>query len=189
MRATLAAAHRLVIAFAAVLGLLVTAAFAGEAEDRAKLDTLFAELKVASDAATADGLSQQIWAIWTNPSDPKLAERMFEAMAARSMGDIPSSLILLDKLVTDYPAYAEGWNQRATMRYLIQDFEGSLADIEKVLEIEPRHFGALSGRVLIYLAQGKRSDALRDMATALTIHPFLNERALFPELQQDMVRI
>jgi tetratricopeptide (TPR) repeat protein len=114
---------------------------------------------------------------------------MREIFDMRYMGDIGSTISLLDKLVVDYPTYAEGWNQRATMRYLANDFEGSLADIEKVLEFEPRHFGALSGRVLIYLAQGKRAEALREMATALTIHPFLTERRLFPELQQEMVRI
>jgi tetratricopeptide (TPR) repeat protein len=114
---------------------------------------------------------------------------MLEVLAVRSSGNISGSIALLDKLVEDYPTYAEGWNQRATMRYLVNDLEGSLADIDKVLEFEPRHFGALSGRVLIYLAQGKRALALKEMATALTIHPFLNERQLFPELEQEMVRI
>jgi len=188
MRAALAAAHRIVLALAAVL-LLVTNGFAGEAEDRANLDQLFAQLKVAPDASTAATISQQIWSIWTNPSNPDLARRMFEVLAVRSSGNVTGSMQLLDKIVDDFPTYAEGWNQRATMRYLVSDFEGSLADIEKVLELEPRHFGALSGRVLIYLAQGKRALALKDMATALTIHPFLNERQLFPELAQEMVRI
>jgi tetratricopeptide (TPR) repeat protein len=188
MRVALVVARRLVLAIAAAL-LLATGAFADEALDRAELDRLFAELKVAGDAESAAAISQRIWAIWTNPSDPELARRMFEVLAVRSSGNISGSITLLDRLVEDYPTYAEGWNQRATMRYIVNDFEGSLADIEKVLEFEPRHFGALSGRVLIYLAQGKRALALREMATALTIHPFLNERQLFPELQEDMVRI
>lgn len=188
MRRALAAAHRVALVLAAVI-LLATAAFADEARDRARLDELFSELKVASDAGTAAKITTEIWGIWTNPSDPALAQRMLEIVAIRGMGDVPEVMARLDQLVEDYPTYAEGWNQRATMRYLINDFEGSLADIEKVLEFEPRHFGALAGRVLIYLAQGKRSEALREMATALTIHPFLNERRLFPELQQDMVRI
>ena len=188
MRVALAAARQIALAVAAVL-LLATAAFADEALDRAELDRLFTELKVAADAESAAAISQRIWAIWTNPSDPDLARRMFEVLAVRSSGNISGSIVLLDRLVEDYPTYAEGWNQRATMRYLVNDFEGSLADIDKVLEFEPRHFGALSGRVLIYLAQGKRALALKEMATALTIHPFLNERQLFPELQEDMVRI
>lgn len=188
MHATLALSRTIMIALA-VLCLATTASPAGEAEDRARLETLFSELRAATDQQTASVISEQIWMIWTMPSDARLAARMREVLAIRSIGDLAATITLLDKLVADYPAYAEGWNQRATMRYLVNDFEGSLADIEKVLEFEPRHFGALSGRVLIYLAQGKRDEALREMATALTIHPFLDERRLFPELVQDMVRI
>jgi tetratricopeptide (TPR) repeat protein len=188
MQRALAVAQRVALALAAIL-LLASAVFADDAGDRARLDILFAELKVASDPGTAARITAEIWGIWTNPADPALARRMLEIVAIRGMGDIPEVMARLDQLVEDYPTYAEGWNQRATMRYLVNDYEGSLADIEKVLEFEPRHFGALSGRVLIYLAQGKRALALREMATALTIHPFLNERQLFPELQQEMVRI
>jgi tetratricopeptide (TPR) repeat protein len=67
--------------------------------------------------------------------------------------------------------------------------DDSLADIDKVLAIEPRHFGALSGRVLIYLKQGKHAQALRDMIAALAIHPYLSERRLFPELAQDVTHV
>ena len=53
-----------------------------------------------------------------------------------------------------------------------------------MLELEPRHFGALSGRALIYLQQGKRALAIKDMAAAVAVHPFLSERQLFPELDR-----
>jgi tetratricopeptide (TPR) repeat protein len=188
MRVALAVAHRFALALAALL-LLATGAFSDDASDKAELDQLFALLLVAPDAEAAREIDRRIWTIWTNPSDADLAARMFEVAAVQSTGNIPAALLLLDKIVADYPTYAEGWNQRATLYYLIDDYEASLADIDKVLEFEPRHFGALSGRVLIYLAQGKRSEALRDMATALAIHPFLNERQLFPELKEDMIRI
>lgn len=188
MRGTLAVIRVLVFTLLA-LCLAAAGSVAGEAEDRAKLDKLFSELRAATDRQTATVISEKIWTIWTVPSDGMLAARMREILTLRSVGDLGGTLALLDRLVADYPSYAEGWNQRATMRYFVDDYEGSLADIEKVLEFEPRHFGALAGRVLIYLAQGRRADALREMATALTIHPFLDERRLFPELEQDMVRI
>jgi tetratricopeptide (TPR) repeat protein len=91
--------------------------------------------------------------------------------------------------VTDYPDYAEGWNQRATLYYMLDNLEASLADIDKVLAIEPRHYGALAGRVLIYLKQGKHDEALRDMRAALALHPYLNERRLFPELAEDVTHV
>lgn len=169
------------------LALLVGPAFADE--DTAALDALFAELRLAPDARAAHEIDQRIWVYWMTPSDPKLAGRMGEALAARRVGDIPGAILLLTRLVEDYPTYAEAWNQRATMFYLINDFDASLADIEKVLEYEPRHFGALSGRALIYLQLGKRALAIKDMAAALELHPFLNERQLFPELLQDVTRI
>lgn len=164
-------------------------AMADEAKDKSALDALFAELRIAPNAEIAHQIDQRIWIYWMTPSDPTLAGRMGEALAARRLGDVPGAIVLLTRLIGDYPTYAEAWNQRATMFYLINDLDASLADIEKVLEYEPRHFGALSGRAMIYLQQGKRALAVKDMAAALELHPFLNERQLFPELLQDVTRI
>lgn len=172
-----------------VLVLLVGPVLADEAKDKAALDALFAELRLAPNAEAAREIDQRIWTYWTTPSDARLAARMGEALEARRTGDIPGTIVLLTRLIEEYPEYAEAWNQRATMFYLINDFEASLADIEKVLQYEPRHFGALSGRAMIYLQQGKRALAIKDMAAALELHPFLNERQLFPELLQDVTRI
>ena len=148
------------------------------------LDELFAALKTAQDPMTAHELDQAIWAVWTNPSDPVLHDRMREVLLARGTGNIAEALHLLDQLVIDFPDYAEGWNQRATIHYMMGNLDLSLADCARVLELEPRHFGALSGRALIYLAQGKRALALKDMAAALAVHPFLSEKQLFPELDR-----
>ncbi len=160
---------------------------ADEATDRAAaLDALFAQLRDAPDAASAQAIDDKIWAFWTTPADPDLASRMREILIARSTGRIPTALALLDELVVDYPSYSEGWNQRATLFYVIGEFERSIADCAKVLELEPRHFGALSGRALMYLQLGQRELALKDMRAALAIHPFLSEAQLFPELSQPM---
>jgi tetratricopeptide (TPR) repeat protein len=173
----------LVLAF-----LLALPASADEAADKAALDKLFVQLQDAPDAETAQALSNQIWVVWTTPSDPALAARMRDVMEARALLDFDSGIKLLDQLILDYPDYAEGWNQRATLYYMVGDFEASIADCAKVLELEPRHYGALSGRALMYLQLGKRSLALRDMKAALELHPFLAERQLFPELQQEITR-
>lgn len=177
------------LAIAGLLVLASMAAAADEAEDRTALDRLFAELRTAPDAATAQQIGQRIWIYWTMPSDPLLAARMGELLAARRQGDLRGAITLADGLIADHPDYAEAWNQRATLYYLLGDLDASLADCAEVLAREPRHFGALSGRSLIYLQQGKRSLALKDMAAALEIHPFLSERQLFPELQQEITRI
>lgn len=180
----------LAMALCLLAGAVVAApAHADEAADRAALDRLFAELRTAPDAAAAQRIDDQIWRIWTSPSDDNLRLRMLDVLEARSNFDLRRALKLLDVLVADFPDYAEAWNQRATIHYMLGDYDASLADIERVLALEPRHFGALAGRVLIYLAEGKRQQALKDMVDALAIHPFLSEKQLFPELQQDMTRI
>jgi tetratricopeptide (TPR) repeat protein len=169
---------------AAALLAISLPATAEDPRAEAVLDQLFAALRTAEDPMTARELDQAIWAVWTNPSDPTLHGRMREALLARGTGNIAEAMRLLDKLVADYPDYAEGWNQRATIHYMMGNFDLSIADCARVLELEPRHFGALSGRALMYLQQGKRALALKDMAAAIAVHPFLSERQLFPELDR-----
>lgn len=176
-------------ALALLLGLAVFAPGLALADDKAALDQLFAQLAVAPDETTARSISNHIWALWTRPTDKALADPMSLILTARSSYEFDVALDLLDKLIAAHPDYAEAWNQRATIRYLMQDIEGSLADIEKTLELEPRHFGALSGRALILLSQDQRALALKDMTRALQIHPFLPERSLFPELGKGMTRV
>lgn len=165
------------------------ASWAQSERESAALDSLFAQLKSAPDEASAHDITQQIWIYWTTPADPALAARMGEILQLRQRADFPAAIARLDDLTADYPSYAEGWNQRATIYYLLGNYERSLADIEMVLEFEPRHFGALVGRAVIYRNQGKQALAIRDMAAALAIHPFLAERAMFPELLEEVTRI
>jgi tetratricopeptide (TPR) repeat protein len=164
-------------------------ALAASYADPDLLNALFASLKIAKTATEAATLTDQIWQAWLNPNVPALAEEMNKSALAQGSGDLKGSKAILDDIVKTYPDYAEGWNQRATVEFEMNDFPDSLADIDKTLALEPRHFGALSGRVLIDLQQGRRSDALKDMIAALAIHPFLSEKQLFPELQQDQVNL
>lgn len=182
---------RLVAALSGPLLLLgpVLPALAQTERESAALDALFDQLRSAPDPATAQAITNQIWLYWTTPSDPVLAGRMQEVLALRQRADFPGVIALLDDIVTDYPTYAEGWNQRATIYYLLRNFDQSMADIEKVLQFEPRHFGALVGRAVMYQEQGNKALALKDMAAALAIHPFLVERAMFPELLDDVTRL
>lgn len=189
VREKLRSPARALIALLLSLFLLLPAAAQDiDGDQQAALDRLFAQLHDATDAASADAISNQIWAIWTTPADPVLAGRMRDVMEARALLDLQAGIELLDAIVADYPDYAEGWNQRATLYYMLGDFEASIADCAKVLELEPRHYGALSGRALMYLQMGKRSLALRDMKAALELHPFLAEKQLFPELAQEITR-
>lgn len=172
---------------AAVLGLILPllaapVALADPYVDNAKIDRLFSELAGADNETEADAISHQIWIEWFSPNDSRLSTHMSVATNSLAEGLLDNTLSELNIIVTTYPDYAEGWNQRATLFYRLGRYDEALADVEKVLAIEPRHYGAMAGRVLIYLKQGRDLEALRQMRAALAIHPFLSERRLFPEL-------
>ena len=138
-----------------------------------RLEDLFARLQTTTSRAEAQVAQQQIWQIWIE-ADDSLANRLMrngiEAMAARR-----NSLALqyFDQLVEEAPDFAEGWNKRATVHYLMDDYAASVLDIERTLELEPRHFGALSGLGMIYDAIGKPAAALRSFEAAVAINPHL----------------
>lgn len=150
--------------------------------DDAELDRLFPLLANAKSPEEARVYADQIWQVWFSPTTPEVADRMALVVAARSLHSYDHAIALLTDLVDDYPDYAEAWNQRATMYFLVGDYESSLADVEETLKREPRHFGALSGRAIIYLRLGEEYLARQSILEALKYHPFLNERALFPDL-------
>jgi tetratricopeptide (TPR) repeat protein len=158
------------------------------AAQTAELDALFARLSASTSATDAREIADAIWVIWTQPDDPVLAARVAEIITAGGLAGPVSQMVLLDQLVADYPDYSEGWNMRATAYFLRGAYDESLADIEKTLALEPRHFGALAGRGLIFHAQGKREEALEAIGAALDIHPWLAERGLFPELGSPPIR-
>lgn len=165
-----------------VMSLLSQPALAYDPTERAQLDMLFAALSKAATPREARLIDTQIWAIWVNPTDPEIARRMDEIEQVRQRGDLDAVLAMLDDIVADFPDYAEGWNQRATIEFVMGDDEASLADIDEVLKREPRHFGALSGQALIFNRQGRRNLAVEAMRKALAIHPFLVEKSEYPEL-------
>ena len=93
----------------------------------------------------------------------------------------------LDDIVARAPDWAEAWNKRATVLYLIGEHDRSLADIERTLALEPRHFGALAGIGLIRIAKGEHRAALAAFRRALAVNPFLKERfALIPALEREV---
>ena len=154
---------------AAILALLplVTAAKQGDP----RLDGLFARLKAATTQAEAAPVEAEIWAVWGEAPDPESGALLSRAEAAIGRRDYTEALDALDALVEKAPDFAEAWNKRATVRYLIHDYRGSVLDIERTLTLEPRHFGALSGLGLIYLAVDDPRAAARSFAAALAVYP------------------
>ena len=161
-------------ASALLLALLLLPATAATDQNDPRLDGLFERLQRVEDQALAADLTRSIWRIW-RASDNALVETVMERGASALAADrLARAEGYFDRAVEMAPDYAEGWNQRATVRYLRGDFAGSAADIRRTLLLEPRHFGALSGLGLVYMELGRDAAALEAFRRALEVNPHLS---------------
>ncbi len=145
---------------------------AGAAQD-ARLDPLFEKLKAASDAREAQIYENAIWRVWLEPDDGAVNSLMRLGLDAQNRGDMFGAFAIYDAITGLKPDYAEGWNRRATVLFLLDRLEESRKDAEKTLELEPRHFGALSGLGLIAMRQNHPDKALEVLEKALAINPHM----------------
>lgn len=166
--------------------LLVSAVPAGAATVRhdggtASLDTLFDELKHAPNADAAKVYETDIIEAWRHSGDVAADTLLSRGIARMELGDYSVALEILDSLIEMAPGFAEAWNTRATLYYLMGDYETSVLDIRKTLDLEPRHFGALSGLGLIMARLGNEEGARKAFEAALKIHPFLRGATAYLE--------
>ena len=154
----------------------------GTPERKVALTELYDKLLAAKKPTQVQALERNIWQIWLHHGDPVVDKLMIQAQMARREFNFEKAVSLTDKIIELAPAYAEGWNQRATLRFLQFNFEESLKDVAEVLEREPKHFGALSGRALIRYRQGKPALAIQNLLKALEVNPHLREKRLLTEL-------
>jgi tetratricopeptide (TPR) repeat protein len=173
MRRTVPDGRAWIALLCSVLALgFVTPTFADQTDRR--LDGLFERLRATSSEAEAGAAQQQIWQIWIESDDMLATRLMQEGIQAMVTRQHALALEYFDRLVARAPAFAEGWNKRATVYYLMENYEASVLDIERTLELEPRHFGALSGLGMIYDAIGEPAAALRSFEAAIAINPHLD---------------
>ncbi|MEQ8356638.1 MAG: tetratricopeptide repeat protein [Kiloniellaceae bacterium] len=153
-----------------------------------RLDNLFTRLLEAPAPGAAQLVEGQIWSIWVQSDDGAVRILMREGIDALSQGNYSRALSKFEQIVLIAPGFAEGWNKRATVHYLLGNYAESLADISKTLELEPRHFGALSGRGLVYVELEDERRALKAFEAALAIHPNLTSAALNAAQLRKMLR-
>jgi tetratricopeptide (TPR) repeat protein len=143
------------------------------AMDDPRLRELFDRLAVVDDDREGELIQAAIWTLWLNSGDPRIDTLMMRGMTAIDANDFPAAEKIFTEMVEKKPKFAEGWNKRATVRYLAHNYEGSLADIAKTLELEPRHFGALSGLGMVNMALGRDEAALAAFKRAFALYPNL----------------
>lgn len=172
-------------------GLCVTAARAGAdgcpvAPDHdAALEALIAQVQAAPNQQAANALSNRMWAYWLDAPDFPSQQMLDAGMLARSAGDFDRAMDRFDTLVGYCPFYAEGYNQRAFTLFLRGAYARALPDLDRALDLSPRHVGALSGRALTLMRLGRQAEGQAALRAALAVNPWLGERALLDDSGRD----
>ena len=157
----------LVLAMAGALW--VSSASADQTDPR--LPELFEFLRNTGEPALAREAELRIWRIWMSSGRDDIDGIMREGIEAMQSGRFGEAIEDFDRIVEMAPDFAEGWNKRATAYYLNDELSESVHDIQRTLELEPRHFGAISGMGLIFLKRGDPLGALDAFEAVLEIHP------------------
>lgn len=138
-----------------------------------ELAILFEQLAKAKTPDDAKIIENEIWDRWIHSGSISVDLLLDRGLEALAEGDYERSLTFLDEVVDLAPGFAEGWNKRATLYFLLDDYAGALGDIEATLALEPRHFGAIGGLALILEELGDKQGALEAYRRVLNVYPWL----------------
>ena len=174
-------------------GMLAAASLAGPTavpadQQDPRLGDLFVALSEAPDSGTALTIESTIWRIWLDGGDPKLNDLMAQGVEAVESRRFRAAAGRFTDLILAAPAFAEAWNKRATVYYLMDRLEDSVRDIERTLALEPRHFGAISGMGMIFLQRGDEVGALDAFEKVLEIHPHARGARFHAERLRERLR-
>jgi len=126
-----------------------------------------------SDAALAARAEARLWEIWCHSGVPEVDALLRQGAEAMERREFQKAEALFTRIIERAPDFAEGWNKRATVRYLAEDYAGSISDCEETLARNRHHFGALSGQGLCHMALGRYREAATLFRRALAVHPHL----------------
>ena len=153
--------------------LIMTSSSTADQND-ARLAELFNNLRSTENIRIASVFESKIWHIWMEHHDPEVENAMFLGLEALKLQLFEKAFGHFSLLIKLAPDYAEGWNKRATVLYLMGRFNESESDVLRTLELEPRHFGALSGQGLIRIAMEDWTGAIYFLESALKINPHMH---------------
>lgn len=158
------------LVFALALGLSALSTPASGDVTSERLDGLFAEL--AEDGRTDwMQIEREILRIWENSGSDAMNLLLRRSKTALEAGDFDAALDHLNALTDHAPEFAEGWNARATTFYLMDEYALSIADVERVLALNPRHFGALAGLAIMLERLGETTYAIRALRAVRDLNP------------------
>ena len=135
------------------------------------LNKLFDELKVGNFIISQE-VEQKIWNIWsTHPTDQNLTEILGEGSKHVRNQELVQAFDIFTKVIEIDPTWAEAWNKRATVLYLMGNYELSQKDIDMVLSLEKRHFGAVAGQGMVQPAMKNYQKAIDSYIEAHSVYP------------------
>ena len=156
------------------------------ADDRnSQLNRLFNELKV-KDQSSILKIEQKIWKIWsTHPNNDELTSMLSVGSDFVNNNQYSKAVEIFTKVIELDPSWAEAWNKRATVLYMMGEFEKSQKDIDEVLKLEKRHFGALAGQGLVNIKLENYEKAIMSYEEAMKIYPSMNSpKIMIKELKE-----
>lgn len=170
--------------FALICAPTIAAACPAVPERGETYTALLEQLRDASSEETAREINDQLWEIWATAPDETAQEILRRGMERRAGYDFAGAINDFDALVEYCPHYAEGYNQRAFVNFLRGELNLALVDLERSLKITPDHIGSASGKALTLLQLGRESEGQRALRYALSLNPWLPERAHLRPLQE-----
>ena len=159
------------------------------ANDRnVELDKLFLELK-KNIPSLSSGIAQQIWTLWsTHPTDQKLTSILDEGSRLVQDRQLIRAIDVFTEAIELDPTWAEAWNKRATVFYMVGEFQKSQDDIDKVLELEKRHFGALAGQGMVNIQLKNYEKALLSYKKAQEIYPSMQSPEIMIKQIENLIK-
>ena len=122
------------------------------------------------------GLAESaLWQVWSRSGDAEVDALFALGVDQMSQRAPRAAIETFTRIIEKKPDFAEGWNKRATIYYLIGEYEKSLKDCDEVMTRNPSHFGALAGYGQIYLQLGKPERALEYFQRALDVNPNMEQ--------------
>ena len=159
------------------------------ANDRnVELDKLFLELK-KNIPSLSSGIAQQIWTLWsTHPTDQKLTSILDEGSRLVQDRQLYRAIDVFTEAIELDPTWAEAWNKRATVFYMVGEFQKSQDDIDKVLELENRHFGALAGQGMVNIQLKNYEKAIMSYKKAQEIYPSMQSAEIMIKQIENLIK-
>ena len=157
-------------------------------ERKIRLDKLFKELKIDNSLKTFE-VEKKIWKIWsTHPNNNELTNMLDIGSNFVNNNQLPKAVEIFTQIINLDPNWAEAWNKRATVFYMIGEFQKSQNDIDEVLKLEKRHFGALAGQGLVNIKLENYDKAIKSYEEAMKIYPTMSSPKIMIEYIKNLIK-